>query len=95
MTGWVIHTTMRRRWPDGTEFVIRAAGDDETRILSATNGYHLTVTHPAGLKAHSHHQTVEAAKAHAEELMDSFPEAAPPSKRRPSGLFRPVFGADR
>lgn len=92
MADWIIHTTMRRRWPDGTEFVIRAAGDDEHRITSATNGYHLTLSHPTGLKAHSHHPTVEAAKAHANEIMDSFGEPAKPKPRR-GGLFRGVVAS--
>lgn len=73
--GWKLHTTLRRRWSDGTEFTIRSAG--------TTGGYQLTVTHPAGLKAHSHHPTIDAAKDHAAEMMDSFPEAAKPRSRPP------------
>lgn len=64
---WATYTTLRKRWPDGTEFTIRGAG--------ALRGYQLTLTHPVGLKAHSHHRTVEDAKAHADEMMASFPGA--------------------
>jgi hypothetical protein len=73
---WVIHTTLRRRWPDGTEFVIRPATPDEPRLGTAIGGFQMTITHPAGLRAHSHHPTVESAKAHADELMASFGQAA-------------------
>lgn len=66
---WVIHTTMRRRWHDGTEFTIRPASPDEPRCLSATQGFHLTVSNPVGLKAHSWHPDVAAAKAHADEML--------------------------
>jgi hypothetical protein len=92
MSEWIIYTTMRRRWPDGTEFIIRPATPGEPRLMTAINGFQLTLTHPAGLRAHSHHPTVEAAQAHAEELMDTFGDAAPPKPRLPKELWRPGFG---
>ena len=66
---WTTHTTLRRRWPDGTEFVIRPATPGQPRLLTAIGGFQLSLIHSSGLRAHSHHPTVAAAQAHAEEFM--------------------------
>lgn len=91
---WIIYTTMRQRWSDGTEFTIRPATPDEPRLLTAIGGFQLTLTHPAGLCLHSHHPTVAAAKAHAEELITSFGEAAPTKPCQRAAAWRPGFGVN-
>lgn len=80
---WIIHTTMRRRWNDGTEFAIRPASPDEPRCLSAAKGFHLTVSSPVGLKAHSWHPNVNAAKAHVEEFLASLTDRDIDAYREP------------
>jgi hypothetical protein len=75
MSDWILHTTMRRRWPDGTEFAILPATVAPLFARDDERGYQLTVTHSVGLKAHSWHPTVAAAQAHAEQMMDSFAAA--------------------
>jgi len=69
---WVIYTTLRRRWPDGTEFTIRPASPHEPRCLTATEGFQLTISTTHGLRAHSWHPDVPTAQAHADELLASF-----------------------